>query len=181
MEPPARRPLRAHTRSPAAGAAISAGRGAAGARAHVPCPDLTAFAHRSSGFGARANCCVCFTHSITQLYKLSLQLIPVLPVSAPTHTKANRLRNRTLSTAYARARRWRPVRVSAHRSPLSACPDQSQCGQSRSNIGFSLTLAPACEYDEIESRNRHTNQRLRGASVMTGAAAARRCGLSHAL
>ena len=76
MEPPARRPLRAHTRSPAAGAAISAGRGAAGARAHVPCPDLTAFAHRSSGFGARANCCVCFTHSITQLYKLSLQLVP---------------------------------------------------------------------------------------------------------
>ena len=177
MEPPARRPLRAHTRSRRRS---HIGGGRAHVLGAVPGPQ-TAFAHRSSGFGARANCCVCFAHSITQLYKLSLQLIPVLPVSAPTHTKANRLRNRTLSTAYARARRWRPVRVSAHRSPLSACPDQSQCGQSRSNIGFSLTLAPACEYDEIESRNRHANQRLRGASVMTGAAAARRCGLSHAL
>ena len=215
MEPPARRPLRAHTRSPAAGAAISLiGRARGGGRARartVPGPDCvrtsqfglrrarqllcvlctqhhsftscrcswyhsylpltvvsrsSASAASPSAHGARANCsCVRFAHSITQLYKLSLQLVPVLPLSAPTHTKANRLRNRTLSArgaarAHACARRWRPVRVSAHRSPLSVCQDQSQRGQSHANIGLSLTLAPDCEYDRtLKAATDHTNQR----------------------
>ena len=54
----------------------------------VPGPQ-TAFAHRSSGFGARANCYVCFAHSITALQAVATAGTSNLPLTVVSRSSAS--------------------------------------------------------------------------------------------